>query len=98
MAISWYEDFGLAGGTDCIIDIRITDVDAKSQQSRDPHKVLEAHEREKTKNYPRPASSNAGSYLPSWHPWMVYLARNHKPCSRNCPCCPAHLVDTSLDK
>jgi hypothetical protein len=37
--------------TDCIIDVRITDVDAKSQQSKDPHKVLEAHKREKKKKY-----------------------------------------------
>jgi hypothetical protein len=37
-----------ACGTDCIID-RITDVDAKSQRSKDPHKVLKAHEREKKK-------------------------------------------------
>ncbi len=40
-----------ARGTDCIIDVRITDVDAKSQRSKDPHKVLEAHEREKKKKY-----------------------------------------------
>jgi hypothetical protein len=39
-----------ARGTDCIIDVRITDVDAKYQQSKDPHKVLEAHEREKKKH------------------------------------------------
>jgi hypothetical protein len=37
--------------TDCIIDVRITDVDAKSQRSKDPLKVLEAHEREKKKKY-----------------------------------------------
>ena len=40
-----------ARGTDCIIDVRITDVDAKSQRSKDPLKVLEAHEREKKKKY-----------------------------------------------
>jgi hypothetical protein len=40
-----------ACGTDCIIDVPITDVDTKSQQSKDPHKVLEAHEREKKKKY-----------------------------------------------
>jgi hypothetical protein len=40
-----------ARGTNCIIDVRITDVDAKSQQSKDPRKVLEAHEREKKKKY-----------------------------------------------
>jgi hypothetical protein len=40
-----------ARGTDRIIDVRITDVDAKSQRSKDSHKVLEAHEREKEKKY-----------------------------------------------
>jgi hypothetical protein len=40
-----------ARGTDCIIDVRITDVDAKSQQSIDLHKVLEGHEREKKNKY-----------------------------------------------
>jgi hypothetical protein len=38
-------------GTDCIIDVRVTDVDAKSNRSKDPHKVLAAHEREKKKKY-----------------------------------------------
>jgi hypothetical protein len=38
-----------ARGTDCIIDVHITDVDAKSQRPQDPHKVLKAHEREKKK-------------------------------------------------
>jgi hypothetical protein len=37
--------------TDCIIDVRITDVDAKSNRSKDSDKVLEAHEREKKKKY-----------------------------------------------
>jgi hypothetical protein len=38
-------------GTDCIIDVRITDTDAKSNLSKDPAKVLEAHEKEKKKKY-----------------------------------------------
>jgi hypothetical protein len=38
-----------ACGTDCIIDVRIMDVDSKTQRYKDPHKVLEAHEREKKK-------------------------------------------------
>jgi hypothetical protein len=29
-----------------MIDFGITNVDAKSQQSKDPHRVLEAHKRE----------------------------------------------------
>jgi hypothetical protein len=40
-----------ARGTDCIIDVRITDVDAKSNRSKDLDKVLAAHEREKKKKY-----------------------------------------------
>jgi hypothetical protein len=87
--------------TDCIIDVCITDVDAKSQRSKDPRKVLEAHEREKKKKYllevclkqrwhfsPFAASTDLEQLvhlLPSWHPGTAYLARNHKPCSRNCP-------------
>jgi hypothetical protein len=38
-----------ARGTDCIIDVRITDVDAKSNLSKDPARVLAAHEREEKK-------------------------------------------------
>jgi hypothetical protein len=38
-----------ARGTDCIIDVRITDVNAASNQSMDPQKVLTTHEREKKK-------------------------------------------------
>ncbi len=39
-----------AYGTDCIVDVRIADhVDAKSNRSRDPVKVLAAHERQKKK-------------------------------------------------
>jgi hypothetical protein len=37
--------------TNCIIDVRITDVDAASNQSKDPQKVLATHEREKKKKY-----------------------------------------------
>jgi hypothetical protein len=33
-------------GTDCIIDVRVTDTDAKNI-SKDPAKVLEAHEKRK---------------------------------------------------
>ena len=38
-----------AHGTDCIINVRVTDVDAKSTRSKDPYEVLAAHEREKKK-------------------------------------------------
>jgi hypothetical protein len=39
------------GTGDCIIDVRITDVDAKSNRSKDSDKVLSAHGREKKKKY-----------------------------------------------
>jgi hypothetical protein len=38
-------------GTDCILDVRITDTDAASYRHKDPKKVLEQHEREKKKKY-----------------------------------------------
>jgi hypothetical protein len=38
-------------GTDCIIDVRVTDTDAKSNLTRDPAKVLEVHEKEKKNKY-----------------------------------------------
>jgi hypothetical protein len=40
-----------ARGTDCIIDVRITDVDAKSNLSKHSEKVLIVHEKEKKKKY-----------------------------------------------
>jgi hypothetical protein len=40
-----------ARGTDAIVDVRVTDTDAKSYCSRDPHKVLAQQEREKKKKY-----------------------------------------------
>jgi hypothetical protein len=40
-----------ARGTDVIVDVRVTDTDAKLYRSRDPHKVLAAQEREKKKKY-----------------------------------------------
>ncbi len=39
-----------ARGTDCIIYVRVTDIDAKSNLSRDPDKVLSAHERVKRRS------------------------------------------------
>jgi hypothetical protein len=40
-----------AQGRDCIIDICVTDTDAKSNLSRDPAKVLEAYKWEKKRKY-----------------------------------------------
>jgi hypothetical protein len=50
-----------------------------------PQDVRRPQERRK-RNTLSPASSNVGTSLPLWHPQTVYLARNHKPCSRNCLC------------
>ncbi|OEU07108.1 hypothetical protein FRACYDRAFT_251843 [Fragilariopsis cylindrus CCMP1102] len=38
-------------GMDAIIDVRITDTDAKSYRTRDPKKVLQSQEKEKKKKY-----------------------------------------------
>jgi hypothetical protein len=40
-----------AGGTDTIIDVRITDTDAKSHHLKDPHKLLAGQEKEKKRMY-----------------------------------------------
>jgi hypothetical protein len=40
-----------ARGMDVIVDIRMSDTDAKLYWSRDPHKVLATQEREKKKKY-----------------------------------------------
>ena len=44
---------GLWGRTDCILDVRVTNVNAKSNGSKTLHKVLVAHEREKKKKIPQ---------------------------------------------
>jgi hypothetical protein len=41
-------------GTDCIIDVRVTDTDEKSYRNKDSHKVPEAEERQKKKKYLEP--------------------------------------------
>ncbi len=53
-----------ARGTDCIIDVRITDTDSKSQRSKDPMKVLESHEREKKKKYLGPCLEQRRHFTP----------------------------------
>lgn len=51
-------------GTDCIIDVRITDTDSKSQRAKDPMKVLENHEREKKKKYLGPCLEQRRHFTP----------------------------------
>jgi hypothetical protein len=56
--------------TDCIIDVRVTDTDAKSIHSKDPAKVLETHEqREKKKNISGHASRNVVISPRGLHRW-----------------------------
>ena len=38
-------------GTDCIVDVRVTDTDAKSYRHRDPDKVIATQEKEKKRKY-----------------------------------------------
>jgi hypothetical protein len=38
-------------GTDCILDVRVTDTDAKSYRKRPPAKVIETQEKEKKRKY-----------------------------------------------
>jgi hypothetical protein len=51
-------------GTDAIIDVRITDLDAKSNISRAPMKVLAAHEREKKRKYLEPCLEQRRHFSP----------------------------------
>jgi hypothetical protein len=51
------------------------DVDAKSQRSKDPHKLLDVQEREKK----RKKSSNVGTPLPWWHPARtIYFSKESR--------------------
>jgi hypothetical protein len=40
-----------AHGTDCIVDVRITNTNAKTYRSKDPTKILAQHKQEKKKKY-----------------------------------------------
>jgi hypothetical protein len=51
-------------GTDCIIDVRIMDVNAKSNRSRPPGKVLAQHKREKKKKYLKPCLEQRWHFTP----------------------------------
>jgi hypothetical protein len=53
-----------AHGTDCIIDVRVTDLDAMSNISRNPDKVLESHEKEKRKKYLKPCLDQRRHFSP----------------------------------
>ena len=51
-------------GTDCIIDVRITDTDAKSYISRDPLAILAQHEKAKKKKYLQPCLAQRRHFSP----------------------------------
>jgi hypothetical protein len=51
-------------GTDCIIDVRVTDTDAQSYLSKDPAKVLGAHEKEKKRKYLKPCLEQRRHFTP----------------------------------
>jgi hypothetical protein len=53
-----------ARGTDCIIDVRVTNADAKSQRQKDPAKVLSQHEREKKRKYLEPCLAQRRHFTP----------------------------------
>jgi hypothetical protein len=53
-----------AHGTDTIADVRVTDTDAKSYCSRDPHKVLAQQERKKKKKYLDACLEQRGHFTP----------------------------------
>ncbi len=53
-----------AQGTNCIVDVRVTDTDAKSYRKRDPAKVLETGEKEKKKKYPESCLEQRRHFTP----------------------------------
>jgi hypothetical protein len=53
-----------AHGMDCIIDVRITDVDAKANRSRAPGNDLAQHKREKKKKYLGPCLEQRRHFTP----------------------------------
>jgi hypothetical protein len=53
-----------AGGNDCIVDVRVTDTDAKSYVKQAPAKVLETQEKEKKRKYLEPCLENRQHFTP----------------------------------
>jgi hypothetical protein len=51
-------------GTDCILDVRVSDIDAKSYLSQPPAKVLEAQEKLKTKKYAQACADQRRHFTP----------------------------------
>jgi hypothetical protein len=51
-------------GTECIIDVRVTDLDCKSSRNTDPDKVLKRHERQKKAKYLQACLKQRRSFVP----------------------------------
>lgn len=51
-------------GSDCIIDVRVTDLDCKSQRNKDPEKVLQNHEQQKKSKYLQACLKQRRSFVP----------------------------------
>jgi hypothetical protein len=51
-------------GTDCIIDVRITDLDSKTNWQKEPMKALAQHEKEKKKKYLQPCLEQRRHFTP----------------------------------
>ena len=51
-------------GTDCILDVRVTDTDSKSYCNRTPSKVLESQEKEKKRKYLGSCLENRRHFTP----------------------------------
>jgi hypothetical protein len=64
-------------GTNCIIDVRSMDVDAKLNRSKDPDKVLATHEQEKKKKY---LEACLKAFLHLWSLRTDSLAKKPKLC------------------
>jgi hypothetical protein len=53
-----------ARGTDCIVDVRVTNTDAKSYRHRDPSKVIATQEKEKKRKYLEPCLEQRRHFTP----------------------------------
>jgi hypothetical protein len=53
-----------ACGTDCSVDIRVTDTDAKLYRHRDPAKVIATQEKEKKRKYLKPCPKQQRHFTP----------------------------------
>ena len=51
-------------GQDCIIDVRVTDLDAKSYRNQDPEKILLRQEQEKKRKHLEPCLQQRRSFVP----------------------------------